>query len=83
MILFCVGFDDGASNCYWGDRVPTLEEAKIFCKPHIDATPEWDDVVFVGEVSEDEAKDLWDLSVFEREDWLVFNGGQIKGGTTP
>ena len=72
MILFYVEFDNGDSNCYQGSRVPTLEEARIFCKDHIDSIKEWRDVVFVGEIDRTQAEGLWDLSRHNDKDWPVF-----------
>ena len=72
MLLFYVEFDNGDSNCYKGDRVPTLDEARTFCKAHIDSNDEWQDVVFVGEIYREQAKGLWDLSRHEEADWPIF-----------
>jgi hypothetical protein len=72
MILFYVEFDNGDSNCYQGTRVPSIEEARTFCKEHIDGNHQWSDVAFVGEVDRAKAEGLWDLSFFERKDWPAF-----------
>lgn len=78
LVLFYVEFDNGDSNCYQGDRVPTLDEARAFCKPHIDSRDEWTDIVYVGEVDRTQAEGLWDLSVFERGNWLIFDSKSLS-----
>lgn len=72
--LFCVEFDNGDSNCYLGTRIPTVEEANIFCAEHIKQTPYWSHVVDVYAVMREQAEGLWDLSVFNDKEkaWPVF-----------
>jgi len=74
LILFYVEFDNGDSNCYQGSRVPTIEEARVFCKEHIDSNKDWSDVAYVDEIDRAKAEGLWDLSVFEDKsrNWPVF-----------
>ena len=78
MILFYVEFDNGDSNCYQGDRVPTLDEARAFCKVHIDGNDEWQDVASVYEIDKERAMGLWDLSRHEDEGWPVFSSKAKK-----
>ena len=82
LILFYVEFDNGDSNCYQGDRVPTIEEARILCKGHIDSNHQWEDVAYVGKVGREQAEGLWDLSSLDREDWPVFRA-EVKENNTP
>ena len=72
VILFFVEFDNGDSNCYQGTRVPTVDEAKTFCKNHIDSNEQWSMVVCTGEVGYEQAKRLWDLSFLQSADWPIF-----------
>jgi hypothetical protein len=74
MVIFYCEFDNGDSNCYQGERIPTLEEANIFCQHHIQNNKDWNEVVYVGTVSYEQAAGLWDLSVFwdKERDWPVF-----------
>ncbi len=53
--------------------MPTIEEARAFCKDHINSSRQWEDVAFVGEIDREQAKSLWDLSRLEDDDWPAFN----------
>ena len=72
LILFYVEFDNGDSNCYQGSRVPTIDEAKVLCKKHMDDNAEWKSIAFVGEVDRKQAEGLWNLSRLNDNDWPTF-----------
>ena len=74
MILFYAEFNNGDSNCYQGNRTPTLTEANVFCKEHIESNEEWERVVEVGSIDQLKAEGLWDLSRLKDKKWPVFNG---------
>jgi len=73
-VLFYVEFDNGDSNCYQGTRIPTLEEANVFCKEHIDSVEDWNHVVYVGAIDRVSAEGSWDMpATLADASWPVFD----------
>jgi hypothetical protein len=72
-VLFYVEFDNGDSSCYQGTRIPTLEEANVFCKEHIDSDEDWNHVVYVSAIDRTSAEGLWDMpATLADASWPVF-----------
>ena len=79
MIHIYVEFDNGDSNCYLGVRVPTLEEARLLCQDHIKENEQWNDVVYVCEITKEKAEGLFDMEATRADkNWPVFYGEPRK-----